>query len=105
MLYGWIDATFCESKTDHTRNNKKENRKQFQKAREHRTTSCFFFVGCSQHTLNNVLVGTPVPQANNRRTKQHAGPGIFIIKVPCRSSSFLDWCPRSFCVGWYNRLP
>src|SRR5690606_27950110 len=33
-------------------------------------------------TLDNVLVGTPVPQTNNGRAEQHAKPGIVVVEVP-----------------------
>ena len=38
----------------------------------------------AQRALHDVLIGAPVPEADDRRAEQHAEPGVVAVEVPAR---------------------
>src|SRR5262249_29653244 len=59
---------------DHPGEQEDEHRCQLQKRSEDCTAARVLLILASEHTLDNVLVGTPIPEADDGRTRQHGGP-------------------------------
>src|SRR5262245_24166532 len=79
----WNFTTFCKRKTNQTRNDKKINVKQFKHSSKNATSASNLFVRCSQGALHDILICTPIPEADNRRTNRHPKPWEVAIKIPC----------------------
>ncbi len=61
--------------------------------------------GRTQSPLDDVLVRAPIPQPDDRRAQEHAGPGIVTVEIPRDPCGFLHWHPCSFHAGRDNGLP
>ena len=61
--------------------------------------------GRTQSALDDVLVRAPIPQPDDRRAQQHAGPGIITIEIPRNPRRFLHREPCSFHASRDKRLP
>ena len=59
----------------------------------------------AQGPLHDVLVGAPVPQADDRRAEQHAEPRVVAVEVPGHPARFLHGRPGAFDAGRDERLP
>ena len=73
---------WCKGKSDHARNKEKENRQQFEIRAEYRSSPRLFLVLSREDTLHDKLVGTPIPETDNRRTDKCTQPrkvGIPVI--------------------------
>ena len=55
---------------------------QLQERREDAAAARDRFVGRAQRALHDVLVGAPVPQADDGRAEQHAQPREIAVEVP-----------------------
>ena len=71
-----------QGKSDHARNKEKENRQQFEIRAEYRSSPRLFLVLSREDTLHDKLIGTPIPETDNRRTDKCTQPrkvGIPVI--------------------------
>ena len=70
-----------QCKGNHTRDKEKENRQQLQISPEDRSPTRFLLVFTRKDTLDDVLIGTPIPKTNDGRANQGAKPRILRVAV------------------------
>src|SRR5260370_24469104 len=75
-------AAARQSEADQAGNDEQINGSEFQKRGEDASAAGDFFVGGAESTLDDVLVGAPVPQADDRGAEEHAEPREIIVEVP-----------------------
>src|SRR5207237_7047974 len=68
-----------QSSGDDSRQNENENGQDLQIAGEDRPATGFLNVASGKHALHDMLVGTPVPNAENRRTEDDARPWEILV--------------------------
>jgi hypothetical protein len=69
----------CEG--DHAGHQEDEHRRQLEEAGENRTAPRLRLVAAGKNALDDVLVGTPVPETDDRRAGQHRHPRPFGIVI------------------------
>ena len=66
---------------NHTRNQEEEHGQQLQIGSEDGTATALLLVLTRENTLDDILVGTPVPETDNSRTDQGTKPRILRVAV------------------------
>src|SRR5690606_34828006 len=103
-LVGFIivnDFLLFQTEGDDPRNEKDEDRCEFEIRSEDRSPSSYLDVLRRKRALHDVLIGTPVPDSHNRSADEQSCPRK--IGVRCRSphveviaaNSGLQFCPSS----------
>ena len=59
----------------------------------------------AKRALDDVLVGAPVPEPDDRRAEEHAEPGIVAVEVPGHPAGLLHRRPGALHAGGHERLP
>ena len=77
----------------------------FRKAAKMRAAAGLALVRRAQGPLHDVLVGAPVPQADDRRAEQHAQPRVVAVEVPGHPAGLLHRRPGALDAGRDERLP
>ena len=84
-------AAFGQRKTNQTWNDEEIHGEEFQESGENAAAPGRLFVGRAQGALHDVLVGTPIPQSNDRRANRHAQPGKFAVEIPRLLDDVARW--------------
>ena len=98
-------AGLGQRQRDHARDDEDEDRQQLEEGREDGAATGLRLVGRAERALHDVLVGAPVPEADDRRAEQHAQPRVVAVEVPRDAAGFLHRRPRAFEAGRHQRLP
>ena len=98
-------AGLGQRQRDHAGDDEDEDRQQLEEGGEDRAAPRLGLVGRAERALHDVLVGAPVPEADDRRAEQHAEPRIVAVEVPGDAAGFLDRRPRALEAGRHERLP
>ncbi len=70
-----------ESEGDHTGNEEEEYGQKFEIGTEDSASAAFFLILAREYTLNDELVGTPIPEADHGRADEGAEPRILGVAV------------------------
>ena len=93
-MEGLVLAALGQGEGDHAGDDEEEDGQQLEEARGDRPPPGLAFVRRPEHALDDVLVGAPVPQADDGRAEEHADPGIIVVEVPGHPAGLLDRGPR-----------
>ncbi len=94
-----------EGERDHARDDEDEDRQQLEERGEDGPAPRLTLVGRAERALNDVLIGAPVPQPDDRRAQQHSGPRIVLVEVPRHAAGFLYGRPGGLHAGRRHGLP
>ena len=64
-----------QRKGNHARHQEDEHRRQFEEAGEDGAAPRFLLVFAGEHALDDILIGTPIPETNDGRAGQNRQPG------------------------------
>ena len=98
-------AGLRERECDQAGYDEDEHREQLQVRGENAAAARRALVLGAQGALHDVLVRTPVPQADDRRAQQHARPRVAAVEVPGDAAGFLHRGPRALHPGGDDGLP
>ena len=75
-------AALGQRVADQAGNDEQVNREQLQERGEDAALARDLFVRRAERALDDVLVGAPIPQADDRRADGHAQPGEIAVEIP-----------------------
>src|SRR5262249_27547839 len=75
-------AALSQAKADQPRDDEQKHRQQLEEGSEDAATPGDLFVGSPQSALYNILVGTPVPEADDWGAEEHSQPRIVPVEIP-----------------------
>ena len=75
-------AALDQGEADHAGDDEQVRREQLEEAGEDAAAAGDLLVRGAQGALHDVLVGAPVPQADDRGADGHAQPGVVAVEIP-----------------------
>jgi hypothetical protein len=105
LLQGLVQPALGQGEGDDARDDEEEHGQELEEARGDRAPTGLALVGRAEDPLDDILVGAPVPQPDDRGAKEHADPGVVVVEVPGHPADLLDRRPGPVDPGGYEGLP
>jgi len=105
LLERCVLATLGQREGDHAGDDEDEHWQELEEGGADRPPASLSLIRSAEDTLDNVLVGTPVPQTHDRGAEEHAEPGVVVVEIPGHPPGLADRRPRALDARRDHGLP